>query len=200
LEPRWTVELDEDAIRQTVASSLNLATVPCHIKFLAQGAFNKVYVVIFPEKEKEVIARVSLPVDPKWKTLSEVATLQWVRDNTSLPVPEILSYQADRNSAIGFEWIVMSKMPGKSLGDRWRDVAFSAKEEIVRQLAVFCSDTFRAQLRGIGNLFLDSTGPVPGSSAQDGPFRVQRIVSSQFMWDNHIHAQVSRGPFQSSRD
>ena len=200
-EPRWTVDPDEDAIRQTAASSLDLTTAHCDIEFLAQGAFNKVYVVTFPEKEKEVIARVTLPVDPKWKTLSEVATLQWVRDNTSLPVPEILSYQADRTSAIGFEWIVMSKMPGRSLGDRWRDVTFSAKGEIVRRLAVFCSDTFRAQLRGIGNLFLDDTGSVPGSSAQDrDPFCVQRIVSSEFIWDSHIHAQVSRGPFQSSRD
>ncbi|KAK4035260.1 phosphotransferase enzyme family-domain-containing protein [Parachaetomium inaequale] len=191
LEPRWTVEPDEDVIKQTAASSLNLATAPCDIEFLAQDAFNKVYVVTFPEKEKEVITRVTLPVDPKWKTLSEVATLQWIRDNTSLPVPEVISYQADRRaSAVGFEWILMSKMPGRSLGDRWKDVVLSAKEEIARRLAVFCSDTFRAQLRGIGNLFLDD----------GGSFSVQRIVSSQFIWDGHIHAQVSRGPFQSSRD
>ncbi|KAK4246190.1 phosphotransferase enzyme family-domain-containing protein [Corynascus novoguineensis] len=210
-EPCWTVEPDEEAIKQTVGSSLNLTTAPCDIKFLAQGAFNKVYIVTFAEKE--VIARVTLPVDPKWKTLSEVATLEWVRENTSLPVPEVISYQADRTSAIGFEWIVMSKMPGTSLRDRWRDVVFSAKEEIVRRLALFCSETFRAQLRGIGNLFLDDTEaststtfsqksrPVPGSSVQDcGSFRVQRIVSSEFIWDSHIHAEVSRGPFKSSKD
>jgi aminoglycoside phosphotransferase (APT) family kinase protein len=200
-EPRWTVELDENAIKHTAASSLNLTATPCNIEFLAQGAFNKVYIVTFPEEKKEVIARVTLPVDPKWKTLSEVATLQWVRDNTSLPVPKVISYQADRTSAIGFEWIVMSKMPGRSLRDRWRDVALSAKERIVRQLAMFCSDTFRAQLRGIGNLFFDDTEPVPGGSARNrGRFCVQRLVSMEFIWDSHIHAQVSRGPFQSSRD
>ncbi|KAK4096662.1 kinase-like protein [Parathielavia hyrcaniae] len=176
-------------MKQTVASSLKLTASPCDIEFLAQGAFNKVHVVKFPGQEKEVIARVTLPVDPKWKTLSEVATLQWVRHNTSLPVPGVFSYQADRNNAIGFEWIVMSKMPGRSLGDRWRDVSFSAKEEITRRLAVFCSETFRSQLRGIGNLYRD------GDS-----FNVGRIVSSDFIWDNHIHAPVSRGPFQSSRD
>lgn len=201
-EPRWTIEPDEDAIKQAVASSLNQTNAPCDIEFLAQGAFNKVYVVRFPEQEKEVIARVTLPVDPKWKTLSEVASLRWVRESTSLPVPEVISYQADGTSAVGFEWIVMSKVPGKSLDNRWRDVVFSAKEEIARRLAGFCSDTFRAQLRGIGNLFMgDDTGPVPGGSAQEhGSFRVQRIVSSAFIWDSHIHAPVWRGPFQSSRD
>ena len=194
-EPRWTVEPDRDAIRQTVASSLNLtAAAPCTIDFLAQGAFNKVYIVAFPDEGKEpeeVIARVALPVDPKWKTLSEVATLHWVRDNTSLPVPEVIAYQADRTSAIGLEWIVMSKMPGRALAGRWRGVTFSAKEAIVRRLAVFCSETFRAQLRGIGSLYLDDTGPV---------FRVGRIVSREFIWDSHIHAPAPRGPFHSSRD
>lgn len=139
-EPRWTVEPDKEAIKQAVQASLNLTTGPCDIEFLAQGAFNKVYFVTLAERE--VIARVSLPVDPKWKTLSEAATLQWIRDYTTLPVPEAVSYQADRTSAVGFEWIVMSKMPGISLRHRWRDVPFSAKEEIVRRLALFCSETF----------------------------------------------------------
>ncbi len=87
-----------------------------------------------------------------------MATLAWVGHNTSLPVPKVLSFQADRASTIGFEWITMSKMPGTSFRDRWRDVTFSAKEQIVRRLALFCSETFRAQLQGIGSLFLDNTG------------------------------------------
>ena len=204
-EPRWTVEPDEEAIKQTVTSSLGLSstTAPCGIEFLAQGAFNKVYVITFAEKE--VIARVTLPADPKWKTLSEVATLQWVRDNTSLPVPEVLSYQADRASPVGFEWIAMSKMPGGSLHDRWRDIPLSAKEDIARRLAVFCSDTFRAQLRGIGNLFFDrdtKEAYAAGSAVlrDRGAFRVDRIISSEFIWDYRIHAEVSRGPFNSTKD
>ncbi|KAK3900004.1 phosphotransferase enzyme family-domain-containing protein [Staphylotrichum tortipilum] len=212
-EPRWTIEPDEKAIQQTVESALNLPASPSNtIKFLAQGAFNKVYVITLAEKE--VIARVTLPVDPKWKTLSEVATLRWVCKNTSLPVPEVISYKVDRANPIGFEWIVMSKMPGKPLGEVWRDVSFSAKEATVRRLAVFCAETFRAQLRGIGNLFLGhgeedltsvtrstTTGTVPGSLAQScGSFRVGRIVSSEFNWENRIHVNVSRGPFSSSRE
>ncbi len=210
-EPRWTVEPDEAAIKQTVTSSLNpgqTAAPGDTIKFLAQGAFNKVYLVTLAEKQAEVIARVTLPVDPKWKTLSEVATLDWVCRNTTLPVPEVFAYQADRASAIGFEWIAMSKMPGASLGDRWRDVSFSAKQEIARRLAVFCSEAFRAQLRGIGSLFLDDAeASVPTVSSQ-GPqttpghasFRVLSSVAAEFTWDRRIFADVSRGPFASSQE
>ncbi len=214
VEPRWTIEPNEEAIRETVQSSLNLPASPNNtINFLAQGAFNKVYVVA--HADKEVIARVTLPADPIWKTLSEVATLRWVRENTSLPVPDVLAYQADRSSAIGFEWIAMTKIPGRSLRELWRDVSLSAKEEIVRQLAVFCAETFRAQLRGIGNLYLlddtkeaspskafsPKTGPIPDGFVQSsGSFRVGRIVSPEFIWENRIHAEVSRGPFVSSKD
>ncbi|KAL8342034.1 hypothetical protein RB598_003783 [Gaeumannomyces tritici] len=209
-EPRWTIE---EAIQQTVRSSLNLPPGPCDIEFLAQGAFNKVFVLRLAGKE--VIARVTLPVDPGWKTLSEVATLAWVGHNTSLPVPQVHSFQADRASTIGFEWIAMSKMPGTSLRDRWRDITFSAKEQIVRRLALFCSETFRAQLQGIGSLFFDNTGPLApaicsaktqsvysGSiSSQDrDSFRIERIVSAEFIWDSRIHIQVPRGPFESSKD
>jgi len=153
-EPRWTAELDEEAIKQTAQCRLKLPG-ECTIKFLAQGAFNKLYIVKSPEKE--IVARVTLPVDPGWKTLSEVATLQWVRDNTTLPVPEVLAYQANRSSPIGFEWILLTKMPGKPWADVWREISFSAKEEITRRLALFCAETFQKQLRGIGNLFLDPT-------------------------------------------
>ena len=77
--------------------------------------------------------------------------------------------------------------------------------------------TFRAQLEGIGSLFLDDgtetptsatssveSRPVLGGSIQVQPnldsFRIQRIVSAEFIWDNRIHAQVPRGPFKSSKD
>ncbi|KAK1767446.1 phosphotransferase enzyme family-domain-containing protein [Phialemonium atrogriseum] len=167
-KPRWAVNLDEEAIKQTVQSALELPA-PCDIEFLAQGAFNKLYTI--KSTGKEVVARVTLPADPIWKTLSEVATLKWVRENASLPVPEVLAYQADRASAIGFEWIAMTKMPGKPLAERWWDISFPAKEEIVRQLALFCSDIFG-----------------------------HRIVSAAFIWDDHIHQDIPRGPFESSKD
>lgn len=118
------------------------------IEFLAQGAFNKVFVLRLAGKE--VIARVTLPVDPGWKTLSEVATLAPVDHNTSLPAPEVLSFQAGRASTIGFEWIAMSRMPGTSPDNRWRDITFSAKEQIARRLALFCSETFRVHLQESG--------------------------------------------------
>ncbi|KAK2046310.1 hypothetical protein LZ31DRAFT_448358, partial [Colletotrichum somersetense] len=89
---------------------------------------------------------------PKWKSLSEVATMQWVRQNTSLPVPEILGFDAGRGNPVGFEWIIMSKVPGKPWVDVWKEISFQAKEQPVQQIASFCSDTFAHRFYGIGNI------------------------------------------------
>ncbi|KAL2022146.1 hypothetical protein VTK56DRAFT_5975 [Thermocarpiscus australiensis] len=121
--------------------------------------------------------------------------MKWVKENTSLPVPEVLAYQADRTSAIGFEWIAMTKMPGKPLADLWRDLSFPAKEQIVRQVALFCAETFRAQLRGIGNIFPDS--PAPGHTspclrAAEGRSESEATVGAEVSADVESPLQDSR--------
>ncbi len=102
--------------------------------------------------------RVILPVDPKWKkTLSEVATLKWVRMMTQLPIPEVLAYGADRDNPIGFEWIIMEKMHGNPLADVWQKINFQAKAILACKLASFWAETFQQQTKRIRNLL-----PIPG--------------------------------------
>ncbi|KDN64200.1 hypothetical protein CSUB01_11335 [Colletotrichum sublineola] len=203
---------------ETVKSTLNIPGA-CSIELLGGGAFNKLYIVRYAEKE--VVAR-----------------------NTGLPVPEVLGFNADRGNPIGFEWIIMSKVPGRPWADAWREIPFSAKEELVRQIASFCSETFAHRFYGIGNLFPGTT-PDPGphlpepkvadtsteakeSVAADGPpsqerpdtdgcfnphsgpanvgtpsvlgiNTVQRIVSSAFIGVD-VDPKIPRGPFPTSRE
>ena len=53
------------------------------------------------------IMRVAIPVEPFFKTESEVATMDYVRKHTSLPVPRVLAYDSSTSNQVGFEWIVM---------------------------------------------------------------------------------------------
>ncbi|KFA77556.1 hypothetical protein S40288_05753 [Stachybotrys chartarum IBT 40288] len=205
LEPRWAVKLDKKAIGETVKKTLSLPENYC-VKFLAKGAFNKLYIIT--SGQAEVVVRVTLPVDPKWKTLSEVATLQWVSHMTSLPVPRVLAYNIDRSNPIGFEWIIMDKLPGKPWADVWKELPFDEKEAIVNQLASFCSETFRQQMVGIGSLFGESDAPV--STADDlasggiwpntnTDFKIRRMVSTSFISQRPI-PQMSRGPFTTAAE
>jgi hypothetical protein len=102
LEPRWPVDLEETAIIKTTKNALGIRST-CSINFVAQGAFNKLYSIKF--LDQEVVVRISLPIEPKWKTL------KWVHENTRLPVPRVLAYKADRLNPVGFEWITWRGWP-----------------------------------------------------------------------------------------
>jgi len=188
-EPRWIGHLDREAIKQTVQSAISLPG-SCTVKFLAQGAFNKLYIV--RAGGKEVVMRVTLPVDPKRKTLSEVVTLRWVRANTHLPVPKVLAYGADRTNLIGFEYIIMEKMRGRPLADVWQKLSFNAKAILAYNLVLFYAETFQPQTKRTGNLF-----PSPGDDMRR--LQIGRIVSPVFFWGDHIHQDILRGPFRSSK-
>ncbi|KAI9704558.1 MAG: hypothetical protein M1820_005471 [Bogoriella megaspora] len=185
LEPQWTIQPQLDTIEEEVAEIKHIQVVD--ISLLAQGAFNKIYNV---EAGKEtLIIRVSLPVDPLFKTQSEVATLNWVKHNTLLPVPDVIAYQSNRErTPIGFEWILMTKVQGETLREAWHSMDFDAKETLVSLFAEYSRSVFRNQQRSIGNLY-----PNTGSD-------IGRIVSMLFFWGDNIHQDVSRGPFRSSRE
>jgi hypothetical protein len=97
LKPRWAVKRQK-VIKETAKKTLNI-TGSCDISFLAKGAFNKLYTIT--SAEGEVVVRVTLPIDPKWKTISEVA--KWVARNTNLRLPRVLAYNVDGSNDVGFE-------------------------------------------------------------------------------------------------
>uniref|UniRef100_A0A8H7TV68 Aminoglycoside phosphotransferase domain-containing protein n=1 Tax=Bionectria ochroleuca TaxID=29856 RepID=A0A8H7TV68_BIOOC len=130
LEPRWTVDLDENAIQKTVQLALE-RPCPDSIQLLAKGTFNRVYSV--GANDPEAVIRICMPILPEVKTECEVATIHWVQSHTSLPVPKILAYQSHCKNQIGFEWILMEKLKRKkALSDAWREMDFIAKQHLVR--------------------------------------------------------------------
>ncbi|RSL71745.1 hypothetical protein CEP53_001350 [Fusarium sp. AF-6] len=172
LQPRWNVEPDIDKIESTLQPLF--PSSPVQVEFFAQGAFNKLYQVMIQD-QPPLMLRISLPVDPRYKTLSEV-----------------ISYNSSLDSALGFEWILMTRLGGTSLSDAWAHIDFSTKSALVRQFALFEASLFRNQLSGIGNIYptaLPTPTPITG-----------RIVSMPFFWGDHINLDMDRGPFRHSRD
>ena len=56
---------------------------------------------------------------PRRKTESEVATMEYIRTYTSIPVPTVYFYDSNPYNRLGGEYIIMSKVsspvPGHSL-------------------------------------------------------------------------------------
>ena len=128
--------------------------------FLARGAFNKVYTIVTSDgrgvdSQLPYVFRVTIPVEPFYKTASEVATLSYIQEHTFVPVPRIVAYSSTADNELGFEWILMEKIPGVSLKSVWREMDIETKERETRAVAQYVK-----QLRDqcsfdvIGNLYL----------------------------------------------
>ncbi|KAB8276153.1 hypothetical protein BDV30DRAFT_224541 [Aspergillus minisclerotigenes] len=182
LEPQWTVEPDPQVIEQTVRSLLPLSTV--HV----------------------LVMRVSLPVDPYYKAMSEVSTVGWISRTTTRPVPGVITYQFSRDNPIGFEWIITTNMPGRPLKELWRSLSFSAKTSLVGEFAAYSSCLFQNQFQGIGNLYKTATmlndSGVSGATWPGGtpPYPIKSPVSEKEHIPAGLADDVHRGPLTSSGD
>lgn len=198
LVTKWAREPDVEAIKQTVQYLQPGSTVT--IEFLGQGAFNKVYTATIDGKDFAM--KVVLPVDPWYKTESEVATMRFVRRVTKLPVPEVFAYQSTRDNPIRFEWILMEKMPGKPYSDVWTTIPWEAKEKMIRQIAQAQAELFKYEFKGIGNLYEPSWScdPIPTpetqpsqvpSTKQDTLQALQYSTDGASDWPNGGHLKRS---------
>ncbi len=57
-----------------------------------------------------VIARVARRFMPRRKTESEVATMEYIRTYTTIPVPDVYFYDSNPYNRLGGEYIIMSKV------------------------------------------------------------------------------------------
>ncbi|KAE8162398.1 phosphotransferase enzyme family-domain-containing protein [Aspergillus tamarii] len=191
LEPRWTVEPDPQVIEQTIQSLLPSSTV--QVTFFAEGALNKLYDL---KIDNEVFVM----------RVTEVSTVDWISRTANIPVPRIITYQASRENSIGFEWIIMTRMPGTPLKDLWRSLSFSEKTSLVGVFAAFSSCLFRKQFQGIGNLYekksiLNDSGlPEATWPAGSQAYSNKSPLSEQEHMPAGLPDDVHRGPFTSSSD
>lgn len=180
---------------------------PCNVSFYAGDAMYKLYTVVCAGQS--LWMKILLPVYPHFKTRGEVATLQWVRQHTDIPVPRVVAFEDSNDNDIGFEWILMDSMPGVPAHRRWRTLAMEQKTSIARRLAEFQAELCRCgkpadddAFTGIGTLDFESghggaraPGGAPAAAVVPG-----RLVSHEFFMRSRLSYDVPRGPFRSSHD
>jgi hypothetical protein len=114
--------VDRAMLRTVVREKLGCE--PSHVKFLSSGTFHKAFLVSLVDGP-DVVARIARRYMPKLKTESEVrdndmqfpcltvvqiATINYIRTFTNIPVPFIYAYDSDPYNKLGGEYIIMSKV------------------------------------------------------------------------------------------
>lgn len=74
-------------------------------------------------------------VPSRYSTASEVATFEYVKSLTSMPVPEVLTWSCDALNPVGNEYIVMEKAKGRQLVEVWGEMDQAQKFKLIQTLS-----------------------------------------------------------------
>lgn len=203
--PEWRCEPDTSVIKHIVTPHLEaygLGLKDISVDIFAAGAFNKLYTVrslmAGSDQRNECIFRVAMPIHPWYKTESEVATMEYVRRYTSIPVPKVYAFDSSNDNALGLEWIMMEKMAGRPIGDYWDMYEYefdrfdmNTKLHIARGVAEWVHELSKIVFDKIGSLYIDW-------GAQERCFKLGPLVYGDFFSGERLAYRAYRGPFKDT--
>ncbi|PPQ82668.1 hypothetical protein CVT24_004340, partial [Panaeolus cyanescens] len=129
------VVFDVAGLSKLAAESVNQSpTDVVNTSKLAEGGFNRTFIVTFRD-DRKVVARIPYPITvPNYYAIaSEVATIEYQR-TCGIPVPEIYGYSADSDNIAGTPYILMEFIPGPTLSDVWRNLGDEEVVSVIHQL------------------------------------------------------------------
>ncbi|OAX40566.1 hypothetical protein K503DRAFT_714283 [Rhizopogon vinicolor AM-OR11-026] len=153
----------KDVVRETMGCEVG------RIKFLSSGTFHKAYLVTLADA-RQLVARVARRFMSRLKTESEVATMHYLRERTSIPVPDVYYYDANPYNRLGGEYILMSKAKGVPLSSVYHTLSNEELKSLFANVASITIPLFAQRFSHIGSLYLEGAGtgapaPLSGSSS-----------------------------------
>ncbi|GAD92303.1 hypothetical protein MGG_10936 [Paecilomyces variotii No. 5] len=147
----------------------------------------------------ELVLRIAGDHVPRIKTENEAAILQWLRRNTSIPVPEVIAYDASLENPLRREFIILNRCPGLPISDIYDSLTPKQLESILQQLTQILKELHSHTFSSIGG-----STHVPG----DPETVVPGPILDEWFWfepdiENHFPPSESYttinilGPFQS---
>ncbi|KAJ7490835.1 kinase-like domain-containing protein [Mycena latifolia] len=184
---------DLEALQIQVTQSMGKRCTGCYLT--DQGGYNTVGILTFDDGT-DIIVRLSgsgtgqddtMPTaDLEQRFLSEVATLRYVKKNTTIPVPEVYHAVSTADNPVGARYMLMQRIPGQLLISHWMQFSAEERRKVVAQLADFQAQLLQLEFPTIGCL-VDENGTVgPLGLSCTYPFALRN--------------STDRGPFSSSRD
>lgn len=195
--PVWEIEPDMELIKEVARDHLNTCGFDSNtltVEYFAGGTHNKLYIINTQDLQTgqpvQCLFRIAMPIYPWYKVESDVATTEFVRRFTDVPVPVIYAYDSSTNNKLGLEWMLIEKVSGFSLEEKWTDMSLKSQTKLtvsvadwVHQLSTFAFDE-------IGSLYMRYT-----ETTLD--FYIGPMVEPHFYDGRRLSYTIDRGPFAS---
>ncbi|MCJ1247766.1 hypothetical protein MMC30_004981 [Trapelia coarctata] len=196
----WRTEPDIKVIAEILAPTLEHLGIDASttiVSELCSGGFNRVFTVAASEKDssasREFVFRVPLPIYPYYKTECEVATMEIARCSTSIRLPIVYAYDSSTNNKLGLEWILMEKIQGESLIEKWHDFSDATLADLTVQMADWQNELRSTTSTNIGGIYMRW-------GVEQLEFFVGPSVDLAFSRNRAFYYDIPRGPFESISD
>ena len=197
-------EFDVVALKNITAKCVGRQRV-AHMKKLAEGGFNRVFLLTM-DNGLELIAKLpySLTVPKHLTTKSEVATLDFLHSK-GIPVPRVYAWSSESNNAVGAEYIIMGKAPGKPLEDRWFTLTPKERVRLVTSFVAVERKLFFFPFDSYGSLYYKDHVPshlranlygseTPDQSGDASRFCIGPTTDYMFWRGKRAQLDLNRGP------
>ncbi|PYI33105.1 hypothetical protein BP00DRAFT_424218 [Aspergillus indologenus CBS 114.80] len=146
------LELDLHKLRCLASSLLDGNPICVHVDKL-NSEFSRGFLLTMDNGCK-LIARIPCTRTEQAFLASEVATLKYLRQYTSLPVPNVLAWNSDKTNEIGSEYLIIEKTPGVVLKDLWGNLSTLDRYSIIEKIVAMETELANLDFPAFGALYL----------------------------------------------
>ncbi|KAM5441941.1 hypothetical protein MferCBS31731_003204 [Microsporum ferrugineum] len=198
------VQFDRDALAAAICHTISRpASDLTSITKLAEGGFNRVIQATFNDGYA-VLARIPYhSLVPKHHAVASEAATLGLLHSCGVPVPKVLGYSPDHTNPVGVEYLLLEKIDGEPLGDRWFTIGNKTRVKIMKQIVEAEARFMNIPLPASGSLYYrKDLGPSESSiplSEQTTPDEIVVGPIAQYEWwyQERSSLNVDRGPWKT---
>lgn len=152
---------------------------------------------ISPKGPVDLVLRVAGHHIPRIKTENEVAVMNWLRKNTTVPVPEVIRFDVTSNNVLQHEFTVLERVRGTALHEIYGRLSQEQLEQIVDQIIDIVEQLHHRSWDGVSGLTRapGSGDVIPGRILEETYWQAPDIAKhfpSESVETFNIH-----GPYES---
>ncbi|KAL3455672.1 hypothetical protein BJX64DRAFT_297366 [Aspergillus heterothallicus] len=203
------VEFDMSELAKCAAESVGFPHTECtQIEKFPDGMYNKAFLFTMQDGI-QVVGKVPNPNAGRahYTTASEVATMDFARNELQTPVPRVLAWSSRaEETPVRAEYIIMEKVPGVQLEKVWPKMDIKQRFELVKTISKYQKAWMSTTFSQYGSLYYsDDINGAEGcglikqdsSLSSHQRFAVGPSTGREFVDDGRLSLDFHRGPWNT---
>lgn len=151
-----------------------------------------------PDGSASLILRVSGKHLPRIKTINEVSVMRWVRENTTIPVPAVVRFDASEENILGHEFTLLEFTSGRPLFRVWNQLDATTKHSVISQITGYQAQIHAHPFELIGGMqFSEADGSIVPGPVLDEAFWQAPNVAEYWPAGESVSTLNISGPYES---